>query len=94
MSQMISNTWIYNVLLYRSPIHHDIRYGTAVTVAESESDHRITMDVVWDDFAENWPRYNGTALYGHFNTHVANKVENSLRRKLRNEHTIFHLSDA
>ena len=77
MSQMISNTWIYNVLLYCSPIHHDIRYGTVVTVAESESDQRITMDVFWDDFAENWPRYNGTTLYGHFYRHVANNVEHS-----------------
>ena len=46
-----------------------------MTVAESESDFRITTDfpylaftgelwgVYGEDLRENWPRYNGTALY-------------------------------
>ena len=46
-----------------------------ITVLETESDIRITTDtpylaltgelrgVYFKDFGENWPRYNGTALY-------------------------------
>ena len=46
-----------------------------MTVAESESDFRIIIDTpylaltgeLWgvycEDLGENWPRYNGTALY-------------------------------
>ena len=56
-------------------IYHDITYDTAITVAESESDIRITTDTqylvltgeLWDvyceDLGENWPRYNSTTLY-------------------------------
>ena len=56
-------------------IYHDITYDTAITVAESESDIKITTvtpylaltgelcGVYCEDFGENWPRYNGTALY-------------------------------
>ena len=63
------------VPLLRGLIYHDITYDTAITVAESESDIIITTDTpylaltgeLWDayceDFGENWPRYNGTALY-------------------------------
>ena len=44
-------------------------------MTESESDIRITTDtpyltlmdelwgIYWEDLGENWPRYNGTALY-------------------------------
>ena len=66
------------VLLYHGPIYHDIAYGTAITVAESESDFRITTDMTdtpylalmgeqWgvfcEDFGENWPHYKNTAMY-------------------------------
>ena len=63
------------VPLYRGPIFHDITYGTAKTVAECELDFRITTDTpylaltgeLWsvfcEDSGENWPRYDGTALY-------------------------------
>ena len=61
--------------LKRDLISHDITYDTAITVAERESDIRIATDtpylaltgelwsVYWEDLWENWPRYNGTALY-------------------------------
>ena len=44
-------------------------------MGENESDSRITANspylpfmgelygVCWEEFGENWPRYNGTALY-------------------------------
>ena len=56
-------------------IYYDITYDTVITVAESQSDIRITTDTpylaltgeLWgvycEDLGENWPRYNGTALY-------------------------------
>ena len=56
-------------------IYHNITHGTVITVAESESDFRIITDTpqlaltgeLWgiycEDLGENWPRYNGTALY-------------------------------
>ena len=35
----------YNqVPLWRGPVYHDIAYGTAIIVAESETDFRITTD--------------------------------------------------
>ena len=70
------NEWfdIYSkVPLKRSLIYYDITYDTVITVAESESDIRITTDTphlaltgeLWDvyceDFGVNWWRYNGTA---------------------------------
>ena len=54
--------------------YHSITYDTEITVVESESDIRITTDtpnlaftgellgVCCEDFGENWPHYNGTAL--------------------------------
>ena len=53
---------------------HDITYGIAITVAESELDFRITtntpylalraerLGVFCEDFGENWQHYNSTAL--------------------------------
>ena len=67
------------VPLERGPIYEDISYGTAITVTESESDFRITTDTpylaltdeLWgvycEDIGENWPCYNGTALYFFLN---------------------------
>ena len=61
--------------LKRGPIYHDIIYGTAMTGAELKSDFKFTTDspylaltgelwgVYCEDFGENWPSYNGTALY-------------------------------
>ena len=58
-----------------SLIYHDITYHNAVTVAENAWDIRITTDTpylaltgeLWgvyrENLGENWPRYNGTALY-------------------------------
>ena len=55
-------------------MYHYITHDTAITEAESES-VIITSDTpylplkgeLWgaycEDFGENWPRYNGTALY-------------------------------
>ena len=67
---------IYNqVPLQCCLISHDITYDTVITVAEIGSDIRITTDSLYlaltgdlwgaycEDFRENWPRYNGTALY-------------------------------
>ena len=63
------------VTLQLSPIYHNIKYSTAITVAESESNLRITTDTpyltikgeLWvvdcEEFGENWLHYNGTALY-------------------------------
>ena len=63
------------VLLYWSLIYHSITYDTAITVAESGSDIRITTDTLYltltgelwgfycEDLGENWQCYNGTALY-------------------------------
>ena len=57
------------------PIYHDITYGTAITVAESELELRITTNtayivipgelwgVCYEEFGDNWPRCNGTTLY-------------------------------
>ena len=65
----------HQVPLQGGLIHHDITYDIAITVAGGESDIRITTDTpymaltgeLWsvyrEDFGENWPRYNGTALY-------------------------------
>ena len=64
-----------HVPLQRGLIYHDITYDIGITVAESESDIRVTTDtsyraltgelwgVYWEEFGENRPRYNGTALY-------------------------------
>ena len=61
--------------LKRDPIYHDITYGTVITVAKSGSDYRITTYTpylaltgeLWvvccEDFGENRPCFNGTALY-------------------------------
>ena len=66
---------VKSMSLWRSLIHYDITSDTAITAAESESDIRITTDTpylaltgeLWgvccEDLGENWPRYNGTALY-------------------------------
>ena len=63
------------VPLKRGAIHHDITYGIAIRVAESDSDFRITIDArylaltgeLWsvfcEDVGENQSRYNGTAQY-------------------------------
>ena len=59
------------VPLQRGLIYHDITYGTAITVTESESVIRNTKDTLtgelcgvnFEDFGENWPCYNDTALY-------------------------------
>ena len=63
------------VPLQSGPIYHDITYVTAITVAESETDFRITAHTAYlalrgelwgvfcEDFGEKWPRYNSTALY-------------------------------
>ena len=67
--------WSYSQVSYCGPVYHGITYDTAITVAESESDLRITTDTpypalrgeLWgvycEDFQENCPRYNGIALY-------------------------------
>ena len=56
-------------------IYHDITYDTAITVAETKSDIRITTDtsflaltgelcgVYWEEFEESWSRYNTTTLH-------------------------------
>ena len=56
-------------------LYHDVTYGTAITVAESESDFRIATDTpylaltgeLWvvycENFGDNWPRYNDTILF-------------------------------
>ena len=51
--------------LKRGLHYHDIRYDTAITVAESESDIRVITDTPYycEDLGENWPRYNGSVLY-------------------------------
>ena len=66
--------YIYSVKCRYNAVQF-ITYGATTTVAESESDFRITIDTpylaltgkLWDvyceDFGENWRRYNGTALY-------------------------------
>ena len=48
-----------------------------MTAAESESDFRITANShgspgvsFCEDFEENWPRYNGTALYLNCVEHI------------------------
>ena len=63
------------VLLHCGLIYHDITCDTAITVAESESDIKITTDtpylaltgellgVYYEDLGDNWPRYNSTTLY-------------------------------
>ena len=63
------------VALWRGPIHHDIIYVTAMTGAELKSDPKLATGIpylalpgeLWvvycEDLGENWPRYNGTALY-------------------------------
>ena len=62
------------VLLKHCPIYHDIACGTVITVAKSESDHRIIAytrylgltgelwGVCCEDVGEYWPYYKGTAL--------------------------------
>ena len=65
----------YNqVPLQRGPIYHYITHGTAMT-AEHVSDFNLTRDTphlaltgeLWgvycEDFGENWPHHNGTALF-------------------------------
>ena len=63
------------VPLYRGLIYHYFTYDTTITVAESESDIKITAGTpylalqgdLWgvycEDLGENWPRYNRIALY-------------------------------
>ena len=63
------------VLLQRDPIWHHMKYITTVTETEYKSQFLPTkytpyltlMGESWGvfckDFEENWPRYNGTALY-------------------------------
>ena len=60
--------------LKRGPIYHDITSDTAMTATEHESDFKLTTDipyhaikgelwgVYYDNFKENLPCYNGTAL--------------------------------
>ena len=68
--------YIYSqVPLKHGLIYHGITYDTAIGVPENESDIRITTDtpyftltgklwgVYYENFGENWPRFNGTALY-------------------------------
>ena len=53
------------------PIWHDIAYMAAVPEAWYKSEREPTKDTpylaptgeLWGAFQENWPRYNGTALY-------------------------------
>ena len=62
--------WFYNVIQFNTILH----YITAITVAESASDFRITADTplliltseLWgvysEDLGENWPCYNCITL--------------------------------
>ena len=67
---------MYNqVPLYDGPIYRNITYNTAITVAESESDFKITTDTpyltltgeLWgvccEDLGENWQRYRHHETY-------------------------------
>ena len=60
--------------LKRGPIYHDIGCVTAMTAAERKSDFKLTKvteyialtgelwGVYYENFKENWQRYNDTAL--------------------------------
>ena len=64
------------------PFHHGITYGTAITVADRISDLNLTIDiphlalmgkvwgVCWENYLENWLRYNSTAVYWGMEIHV------------------------
>ena len=62
--------------LWHGPIYHDITYGTVKTATECKSDFKfLTTDtpylaltgelwgLYYENFEENWRRYNGTARY-------------------------------
>ena len=65
--------------MLRGSIYHNIINGTAMTAPERKSNLKLTKEtpylaltgelwaVYYEDFDENWPRYNGTALY---NVHI------------------------
>ena len=58
--------------------NHDIFYGTVITGAVIQPDFKLTTDTpyftgeLWganfENFKENWPRFNGTALYLYYFT--------------------------
>ena len=67
--------WYNRVPLEHAHICHNITFSTAMTMAEHKSNIRFTKDIPrphWphgiamgccEDFGENWPHYNRTALY-------------------------------
>ena len=62
--------WPHLAYIHTVKCRYDIIYGTAITVAESESDFRITSDtpyltLIGDKMilGENWLHYNSSALY-------------------------------
>ena len=60
--------------LWSDLIHHDITYGAAMTATERWLDLELTTytfyltregerwRVFYENFEDNWPRFNGTAL--------------------------------
>ena len=63
------------MLLKHGPIHLDIPYTIVMITRERKSNFWLTTDtpylaltgelwgVYYENFEENWPRYNGTVLY-------------------------------
>ena len=88
------------VPLLRGEIYHDITYGTATTVAESESDFIIKIDTLhlaftgelWsvycEEHGENWLRFNGTALY---HTRIIRKQANIISGMIPGFHQNYKL---
>ena len=68
------------VPLWHGPIYHWMTYNTKMTVGERKSDFKFKTDTpylardneLWgvycEDLGENWPCYNGTALFVTNNT--------------------------
>ena len=65
--------WYSGVPLQRGQIYYDITNGAAMTTIEHKSDIELITDtpyftgelwgVYYENFEENWPCYNGTAMY-------------------------------
>ena len=77
-------------------------------MAESESDIRIATGELWGvcsgDFGENWPRYNGTALYACSNQQILYPHAHSTKTHLQENinwvgfytifvHSVMHYKD-